>query len=109
MVIPINLRTPMVVVQVAREKAYGTDELKIDRQTGKKVWRATVIVPDAERGRTEQLIVHITDNRDWSSLPPASSVMGLINGRAVLYGAGNRSVSLHADGFAVAKDGDGNE
>lgn len=99
----------MVVVQIAREKVYGTDEPKVDRKTGKKVWRATVIVPDEDSGRTEQITVHVTDNRDWSVLPPASSAVGLVNGRAVLYGAGNRSVSIHADGFVREKDGDGDE
>ena len=107
MEIPVVLRTPMLVVQVSRETEYGSDEPKIDKRTGKKVWRASVVIPDSETNRAEQMVVHITDDNDWSQLS-LTQVSGLRNGRVVLYGAGNKSASLRADGFVRLKGGDSN-
>lgn len=107
MEIPVVLRTPMLVVQVNRETEYGSDEPKIDKRTGKKVWRASVVIPDPETNRAEQMVIHITDDNDWSQLSLAQ-VSGLRNGRVVFYGAGNKSASLRADGFVRLKGGDSN-
>ena len=93
---PVAMRAPMIVVGVKRETQYGNDEPKVDKRTGKKVWRATVLVLGKET--TEQMIVHITDDADWSNLAMAR-VSGMKNGRVLLYGPGNKSATIHADGF----------
>lgn len=84
-----------------RAKDFKTGEEMTDKETGLPLWRCDVMCL-VEGQRPEHITVRVASKGDMSAVAPMTEIAGFRNLSGVLYGNGNRSISLRA-GEPIAK------
>lgn len=91
----------LFLTMAERARDFNTGEPQTDKATGLPLWRCDVMVL-CEGERPEHITVKVASKGDMASLPPMSEIAGFRNLCGVLYGNGNRSISLRG-GEPLAK------